>query len=58
MPSLLKMPQEGMGGLTPKPIKLIKASVAMAKGILSVAKTMMGPRLFGSKWLRMILNGD
>src|SRR3989442_5683374 len=49
-PSAAMAPQEGVGGWTPRPRKLKKASNRMACGIPKVAWTMMGPSALGRMW--------
>src|SRR6184192_1382395 len=56
-PSAAMAPQEGVGGWTPRPRKLKKASNRMACGIPKVAWTMMGPSALGRMWRERILLG-
>src|SRR5438309_8970631 len=54
-PSAAMAPQEGVGGGTPRPRKLRKASKRIAMGMPMVAWTISGPRAFGRMWRKMIL---
>ncbi len=47
MPSLLMLPQDGVGGATPMPIKDRNASVKMALGTAKVSVTRITPMVFG-----------
>ena len=52
-PSEIMMPQLGVGGCTPSPMKLSPASSRIAFGIARVAATMRGASVFGRRCLRM-----
>ena len=54
-PSAAIAPQEGVGGGTPRPRKLRKASKRMAIGTPMVAWTIIGPSAFGRMCRKMIL---
>ena len=49
-PSLHMLPQEGVGGATPMPMKERKASVKMALGTAKVRVTRITPIVLGIMW--------
>src|SRR5204863_5812259 len=49
-PSAAIAPQDGVGGWTPRPRKLKKASKRMGWGTPKVAWTMIGPKPLGRRW--------
>src|SRR2546430_7231159 len=53
-PAAAIAPQDGVGGGTPRPRKLRKASKRMAMGTPMVAWTIIGPSEFGRMWRKMI----
>src|SRR5262249_26091873 len=53
-PSLTVLPQEGVGGRTPRPRKLIPASIATTTGISMEATIRIGPMILGRMWVAMI----
>lgn len=46
-PSLTSVPQDALGALTPRPIKLKKDSVNIALGTIIVMQTIIDAELFG-----------
>ena len=49
-PSLLMLPQDGVGGATPMPMNDRNASVKMTVGTANVSVTRITPMVFGIMW--------